>query len=111
MSKNANPPAVFTEAEKKKRWFVTGGAVFIGSHAVDLLVSAGCSLVRLMTTRAIRSALVDSLRTERSPCQKDMLDLKALTEAIGDTISSGTSLQTATSRPGSLSGALTLITM
>lgn len=28
----------------KKRWLVTGGAGFIGSHVVDLLVSAGCKV-------------------------------------------------------------------
>ena len=33
---------VFGDALRTKRWFVTGGAGFIGSHVVDLLVSAGC---------------------------------------------------------------------
>src|SRR5207237_764249 len=35
---------VFSEEDRKKRWFVTGGAGFIGSHAIDLLVSAGCKV-------------------------------------------------------------------
>lgn len=30
--------------DNKKKWFVTGGAGFIGSHVVDLLVSAGCEI-------------------------------------------------------------------
>lgn len=33
---------VLLDSDRAKRWFVTGGAGFIGSHAVDLLVSAGC---------------------------------------------------------------------
>ena len=32
---------IFTAENARKRWFVTGGAGFIGSHVVDLLVSAG----------------------------------------------------------------------
>jgi UDP-glucose 4-epimerase len=35
---------VFTDEDAKKKWFVTGGAGFIGSHVVDLLVSAGCKV-------------------------------------------------------------------
>ena len=35
---------LFGKTLTKKKWFVTGGAGFIGSHVVDLLVSAGCSV-------------------------------------------------------------------
>jgi UDP-glucose 4-epimerase len=35
---------VFSDEDRNKRWFVTGGAGFIGSHVIDLLVSAGCKV-------------------------------------------------------------------
>ena len=32
---------LLTPELRKKNWFITGGAGFIGSHVVDLLISAG----------------------------------------------------------------------
>jgi UDP-glucose 4-epimerase len=81
---NPNPTTVFAETEKRKRWFVTGGAGFIGSHVVDLLVSAGCRVtvydnLSLSTdqylTDYIRNGAIDFI-------QKDMLDLEALNQAM-----------------------------
>ncbi len=75
---------VFTEEDAKKRWFVTGGAGFIGSHAVDLLVSAGCRVtvfdnLSLSTDQYIaehvKSGKIDFIR-------HDLLNLEAVTKAM-----------------------------
>ena len=53
-------PVRLALAEKPLRWFVTGGAGFIGSHVVDLLVSAGHSVtVYDNLTEGHRSAVDD----------------------------------------------------
>jgi UDP-glucose 4-epimerase len=70
--------------DSHKRWFVTGGAGFIGSHVVDLLVSANCHVtvydnLSLSTDRYI----ADYERAGRITVHRaDMLDLDALTKAM-----------------------------
>ncbi len=75
---------VFTEEDAKKRWFVTGGAGFIGSHFVDLLVSAGCRVTVMDNLSLsdgksieghIKSGKIDFI-------QQDLLDLEAVTKAL-----------------------------
>lgn len=68
----------------KKKWFVTGGAGFIGSHAVDLLVSMGAHVtvydnLSLSTDRYIKQYIKDKKITFY---QKDLTDLESLTKAM-----------------------------
>ena len=76
--------SVFRPEDAKKRWFVTGGAGFIGSHVVDLLVSAGCKVtvfdnLSLSTDEYIaghaKSGKIDFVK-------EDLLDLERVTEAM-----------------------------
>jgi len=82
-SPKTDPVSLFLN-QKARRWFVTGGAGFIGSHVVDLLVSAGQSVtvydnLSLSTDRYI----ADYERAGKITFhRKDLLDLDALTEAI-----------------------------
>lgn len=71
---------------KKKRWFITGGAGFIGSHVVDLLVSTGCSItvfdnLSLSTDRYIANYIKKGLIKFY---KKDLLDLRSLTKAMAE---------------------------
>lgn len=75
---------VFTEEDKKKKWFVTGGAGFIGSHVVDLLVSGGCHVtvydnLSLSTDKYIKEYAESG---KINFVKEDMADLKKLTEAM-----------------------------
>lgn len=77
-------PSVLTPEDRKKRWFVTGGAGFIGSHAVDLLVSAGCAVtvydnLSLSTDQHIKEYAAQGKITF---CKADLTDLEALTKAM-----------------------------
>jgi UDP-glucose 4-epimerase len=79
-----DPASVFTESEKRKRWFVTGGAGFIGSHVVDLLVSAGCKVtVYDNLSLSTDQYLADYIKNGAiNFVEKDMLDIDALTRAM-----------------------------
>lgn len=70
----------------KKRWFVTGGAGFIGSHVVDLLVSAGCKVtvydnLRSSTDKYIKGYVKSGKITFY---KKDLLDLAFLTRVMAN---------------------------
>ena len=67
-----------------KKWFVTGGAGFIGSHAVDLLVSAGCKVtvydnLRSSTDKYIKNYIKSKKITFY---EKDLLDLQVLQKVM-----------------------------
>lgn len=78
------PQVLLDTSDCKKRWFVTGGAGFIGSHIVDVLVSAGCPVtvydnLSLSTGENIAEHIQKGTITF---VQKDLLDYKALTRAM-----------------------------
>jgi len=69
---------------KSRKWFVTGGAGFIGSHVVDLLVSLNCHVtvydnLSLSSDQYIKRYVRDK---KVQFIQKDMLDAQALTDAM-----------------------------
>jgi UDP-glucose 4-epimerase len=77
---------LFTDQDRGKRWFVTGGAGFIGSHVVDLLVSAGCKVtvydnLSLSTDRHIADYAANG---KIAFFKNDLLDLETLTRAMKD---------------------------
>jgi UDP-glucose 4-epimerase len=71
-------------SNRKTRWFVTGGAGFIGSHVVDLLVSAGYP-VTVFDNLSLSSGDNIKRHVDGSAIrfvQSDMLDLDAVTRAM-----------------------------
>lgn len=75
---------VFHPEDREKRWFVTGGAGFIGSHVVDLLVSAGCQVTVYDNLSLSTDAYIaDYTREGRITFHEaDLLDPDRLTEAM-----------------------------
>lgn len=67
-----------------KRWFITGGAGFIGSHIVDVLVSAGCRVtVYDNLSLSTDQYLADYVkRGDITFYQNDLLDRATLTSAM-----------------------------
>ena len=70
--------------DRNKRWFITGGAGFIGSHIIDLLVSAGCKItvydnLRSSTNKHIKDYITSKKITF---CQNDLLDQTTLRKAM-----------------------------
>src|SRR5450631_741170 len=70
--------------DPKKRWFVTGGAGFIGSHVVDLLVSAGCAVTVIDNlSSSTDEHIADYAASGKITFLKqDLLDLDALVKTM-----------------------------
>lgn len=69
---------------QSKKWFVTGGAGFIGSHVIDLLVSTGCQVTVWDNLSSSTDAYIKDYAAQGKITfiQKDLTDLPALTQAM-----------------------------
>lgn len=72
------------ETIQNKKWFVTGGAGFIGSHVVDLLVSAGCQVTVWDNLCSSTDAFIKDYVAQGKITfiEKNLTDLAALTQAM-----------------------------
>lgn len=70
--------------DRNKKWFVTGGAGFIGGHLVDLLVSAGCKVTVYDNLSLSKDTYIKEYIRQKKIrfYKKNLLDLKALTSAM-----------------------------
>ena len=84
MSQEINDLVKRALVEKPRRWFVTGGAGFIGSHVVDLLVSAGHTVTVYDNLSLSTDQYIAELRArgEDHLHQEDLIELDPLVEAM-----------------------------
>ena len=76
---------MFTAKDRKKRWFVTGGAGFIGSHVVDVLMKEQCRFVTVYDNLSSgKKELLEPYRKNKNFrfYHEDLLKLKPLVRAI-----------------------------
>ena len=70
--------------DNKKRWLVTGGAGFIGSHVVDLLVSAGCKVTVIDNLCSSTDRYISEYASSGKITfvQQDLMDLEGLVRVM-----------------------------
>ena len=75
---------VMEKSNLRKKWFITGGAGFIGSHVVDLLVSYGFPVTVYDNLSLSTDKYIKKYADEGKIVffKKDLLDLDSLTKAM-----------------------------